>query len=278
MASPTGEALLPEVNMGRKLDILKRNLADPSRKPRPAIKKPAIRMDGPDQNVVAVRNPKVMPVLCGVTDFADDTNFDRGCELTRMMEDSDMRTSVRLHVDMHLCRCPIMNLIHKIPENSGATHVVAIDLSPSAREAIYATEETFFVDSIRLKDSDVIQRLSIPMESITRVTWTDNKGNVHDRQFTPSLFDHFNLGNKIKEEFRWAKVIDTAMFKSSVFGGECFLTNFPEITKGGVRLRSSRHYGADVWHIVDDYGNRYHDTSFFSEKEMQFLVDVPNKG
>lgn len=264
--------------MGRKLDILKRNLADPSRKPRPVVNKPSIHMTDSDQNTVAIGNPKVMPFMGSIVDAMDNTNYYRGCEMSRMMRIADQHSSVRLHVDMHMCRCPVMRLIHKIPENSGATHVVAIDLGPSAREAIFATDETFFVDSIRLKGNDEIQRLSIPMESITRITWTDNTGQVHDRQFTVTPFDHFNLGNKIKEEFRWAKVTDTTMFEASVFGGECFLTNFPEITKGGVRLRSSRHYGTDVWHIVDDYGNRYHDTSFFSEKEMQFLVDVPNKG
>lgn len=72
------------------------------------------------------------------------------------------------------------------------------------------------------------------------------------------------------------KVVDPATFSVRVFGGDCFLTNFPQILTTGIRVQQCWGYGHQSWYVIDENGNRYHDTSFFSEKEMKYLVEVPD--
>ncbi|MEG1349833.1 MAG: hypothetical protein RSD49_17500 [Hafnia sp.] len=69
------------------------------------------------------------------------------------------------------------------------------------------------------------------------------------------------------------KVVDAAVFEACVFGGHCFLKNFPEIMTTGVEVRLNNHYGQDVWHVMVD-GKKVHSTSFFTESEMQYLQVV----
>lgn len=80
-----------------------------------------------------------------------------------------------------------------------------------------------------------------------------------------------------KGEIRTVKVVDVPLFSGRVFGADCFIANFPEITTTGIRVQKQWGYGHKSWYVIDEHGNRYHDTSFFSEKEMVFLarVDTP---
>lgn len=75
--------------------------------------------------------------------------------------------------------------------------------------------------------------------------------------------------NKTKQ----VKVVDVPKFEANVFGGHCFLSNFPEITTTGVTVRHSTHYGRNCWHVIEN-DVRVHDTSFFTEEEMVYLEEV----
>lgn len=74
------------------------------------------------------------------------------------------------------------------------------------------------------------------------------------------------------------KVVDAPTFAANVFGGDCFLTNFPAILTTGVRVMQRWGYGHQSWYVIDENNNAYHDSTFFSEKEMKYLVEVIDEG
>lgn len=63
------------------------------------------------------------------------------------------------------------------------------------------------------------------------------------------------------------KISDYNGFMANVFGADCFVENFPEITTTGVELK---RIGSN-YYVLDQNGKVVHDSTFFSDKEMQYL-------
>ncbi len=68
------------------------------------------------------------------------------------------------------------------------------------------------------------------------------------------------------------RICDLKEFETNVFGADCFLKNFPEITTTGVELKK---FGSDHY-IVKENGLIEDITTFFTEKEMVYLEPVLN--
>lgn len=59
-------------------------------------------------------------------------------------------------------------------------------------------------------------------------------------------------------------------FKNSVFGGDDFLNNHPELLKIGVKLQHINGF----YYILNKEGQPISDCSFFSENEMKYLQEI----
>lgn len=74
------------------------------------------------------------------------------------------------------------------------------------------------------------------------------------------------------------KVKDLSTF-GNVFGAQCFIEYWPEILTTGIRVQKGAGRRSDWWYVVDEQGKKIHDTSFFTEEDMQYLekVDDPTR-
>ncbi len=67
---------------------------------------------------------------------------------------------------------------------------------------------------------------------------------------------------------KW-RIKDVRGFKSHVFGADCFLQYFPELTTTGVELRQKNEF----FYIVQN-GKIVNETTFFNHEEMKYLEFV----
>lgn len=62
-------------------------------------------------------------------------------------------------------------------------------------------------------------------------------------------------------------------FEFGVFGGECFLKNYPTIKTTGVKCRQFEPDG--LWYVINEKTNRpFSDCSFFNDDELNYMEEV----
>lgn len=151
--------------MGRKLDILKRNLA------LRRYKKPKLISPVMITHVVDPPSRKVYTPYMGT-----ETSREVGAMLNQI-KPGDTFT---LEVDMHQCRCPVLNTLHPVPMDDHPKHLIKLNVKSGYDDMFFMTEGCLFIDGIRLKGETEIMRLAIPMSAITSVAYINKKGDsVH---------------------------------------------------------------------------------------------------
>lgn len=233
----------------------------------------------PTPKVDVARIPTIAPDVClpyvGPPGW-DDARPPVHSELRHMLDRIKVNTKVRIYIDMHQCRCPIMNELHPVPMDNSRSHVVRIELSDSARAVMHITDDVVFIDGVRLKGNPDARRLAIPIDSITRLAYRNSDDLDIDENLAaynqrPCRIGDCTSGYTYRRVMR---VVDIESFSTNVFGADCFLKNFPELTINGVLLQNAKHHGQKVYHVVTMDGKRYNDTSFFTLTELQYLEDV----
>lgn len=151
--------------MGRKLDTLRRNLAL-CRYKKPELVAPVMATPVVDQPARKV----YISYMGTATSRAVGTMLDQ-------IKPGDTFT---LEVDMHQCRCPVLNTLHPVPMDHHPKHLIKLNVTSGYDDMFFMTEDCLFIDGIRLKGKTEVMRLAIPMTAITSVAYTNKKGEpVH---------------------------------------------------------------------------------------------------
>jgi predicted transglutaminase-like protease len=66
------------------------------------------------------------------------------------------------------------------------------------------------------------------------------------------------------------RIADLTKFNNSVFGADCLLEIFPELTTTGVNLLHINDY----FYVVDDNNNINSNSAFFTQEELHCLEQV----
>jgi hypothetical protein len=61
------------------------------------------------------------------------------------------------------------------------------------------------------------------------------------------------------------KISNLSLFKSVVFGADCFLEHWPQLETTGITLKKC----SDHYYVADENGKLVHDTAFFTIAELE---------